>query len=179
MFPKRQRVVVGVLLMTRSVQDCQHGRTHQHARREYVCASGVLKRPAMLPGVGLADNSPSEVFYKHLFCASFPFSFPSTTISLNQYRNKVGISLGRALTVQRQSGCLLGCVIRVRVVYGGPQFPAPGYRTTRGPQGTTGGATGELLRYLATILATKLPCTPAATSYKGPSRLKPPNRFAK
>ena len=135
----------------------------------------MLNRPARLPGVGLADNSPTEVFASIALCLISIFisihHHLIKPVAQRPHRNKV---LGRALTVQRQSGCLLGCVIHLRLVYGGLHS----LRLAILQHGATGdyrGATGELLRYLATIVATKI--SMHSCRYKGPSRLKPPNRL--
>lgn len=94
-------------------------------------------------------TTPDQGLCKHRSVPHFLFSFPST-ISSNQFlqrpsRNKL---LGRALTVQRQSKCLLVCVIHPVV----PTFPAHGYHTTGaywGLQGAYWGTTEVPCHYLA------------------------------
>ena len=85
-------------------------------------------------------TTPDQGLCKHRSVPHFLFSFPST-ISSNQFlqrpsRNKL---LGRALTVQRQSGCLLVCVIHPR----GAHIPCAWLSYNRGLLGATGGLLGN------------------------------------
>ena len=106
----------------------------------------------------------------------FLFSFPST-ISSNQFqflqrprRNKL---LGRALTVQRQSACLLGRVIHPRGAHIPCAWLSDNRGVTRGEgYQVQGGHWGCPLNFPSHPL---LPLQ--GTRYKGPSRLTPPNRY--